>query len=149
MSLDGLDNVLSSFNKNSISGRQFLNSKEKASLQYYVYCTFFIKFWFKSEHDLKTMDKGIVPRGIRLAARTIGRKAGAGGLVVIDAALRVLPALHAYKVRHKAGHIALEEGIVAQDNVLLTAAGFIQLGSHYKEGLRVRREVVSPTDTPP
>ena len=110
---------------------------------------FFIKFWFKSEHDLKTMDKGIVPRGIRLAARTIGRKAGAGGLVVIDAALRVLPALHAYKVRHKAGHIALEEGIVAQHYVLLTAAGFIQLGSHYKEGLRVRREVVSPTDTPP
>ena len=110
---------------------------------------FFIKFWFKSEHDLKTMDKGIVPRGIRLAARTIGRKAGAGGLVVIYAALRVLPALHAHKVRHKAGHVALEEGIVAQHYVLLTAAGFIQLGSHYKEGLRVRREVVSPTDTPP
>jgi hypothetical protein len=50
---------------------------------------------------------------------------------MILAALRVLPALYAHKIRHKAGDVALQQRVIPQDNVFFATAGFVQLGCHW------------------
>jgi hypothetical protein len=55
-----------------------------------------------------------------------GYTAGTGE--VIDAGFGILPAVHSHKIRHKTGNVALQQCVVSQNNILLSAPCLVLLG---------------------